>query len=238
MMKRKSLLAVLAVVMCVCVCVGGTIAYLIAQTDPVVNTFTPSGIEVTLAETEGSVATANGFQYKVIPGHTAKKDPTVTVTNPDVDAYVFVKITGNVPATADFAANNSVMISYAVSYVIADGWTQLNGDPISGVYYRVVEKDATEKKFGVLKDNEIKFLETLSAEVFAGTAVPAPTNNQFTMSGTKLAISDWSLTFDAYAVQYYKNDTPAVGEDGSTIVDPNGTPFTPAEAWAQVNPTT
>ncbi len=195
-----------------CVCVGGTIAYLIAQTDPVVNTFTPSGISVTLAETKGTLNDDGTRSFKVVPGFTAEKDPQVTITN-DVDAYLFVKVDGSTIDGSSAVGTGAWNWQSYVSWEPAEGWELLQEQLEVYVYYRVVTKDADPKTFSILKGDQIVFSD----------AIEADTNT-----------SSWKLSFDAYAVQYYKNDTPAVGDNG-TIVDANGTPFTAAEAWAQIN---
>ena len=67
--RRSALLALVLVIGCVA---GGTVAWLVAKTDPVVNTFTYGNINIALAETTGE-------DYKIIPGKDISKDPKVTV---------------------------------------------------------------------------------------------------------------------------------------------------------------
>ena len=112
--KKKLLLAVACMALAVCSLVTGTLAWLTAKTDPVVNTFAPSNITLYLTETTGS-------NYKMIPGTTYAKDPKVTVVT-DIDCYVFVKVTESVP------------FKDLMSYVINQEWTKLE----DGVYYREV----------------------------------------------------------------------------------------------------
>ncbi len=213
MMKRKSLLAVLALCLVALVAVGGTIAYLTANTDPVVNTFTPSTISVKLTETDADGNEVIANTYKVIPGYTVTKDPKVTIVNDDVDAYLFVKVTASELFTKSVTFPGPVMNGISavfVEYAIDNGWTLLESEyeeyegfeHLDGVYYRVVTKDADTKTFSVLADDQITFADTLTAADVAKS-------------------TDWKLSFDAYAVQKMKNDDTA---------------FTPADAWAQVNP--
>ena len=87
-MKMKKILTMaLAAVLLVAVSVGGTIAYLKAETPAITNVFTPSEIEVTLSE---DVPVDQSAQ--IIPGVNIPKDPEVTA-DADVPYYVFVKIT-------------------------------------------------------------------------------------------------------------------------------------------------
>lgn len=50
-MKKKRIITILSVVVLVAGIVGGTIAWLTAETDPLVNVFSTSGIQITLEET-------------------------------------------------------------------------------------------------------------------------------------------------------------------------------------------
>ena len=79
--KSKALLLTLCAVLLVAASVLGTMAYL-TSTDTVTNTFTVGKVEIKLDETDvtnpnGPRVTANS--YKLMPGTTYTKDPTVTV---------------------------------------------------------------------------------------------------------------------------------------------------------------
>lgn len=97
-----------------------------------------------------------------------------------------------------------------LTYEMADGWMELEG-VADKVYYRVV--DGTTNQIGtaysVLKDDQV----TVNGSV---------TKEQMNALDNGTAVKP-TLTFTAYASQLYKNAT---------------TKFTPAEAWANVNPTT
>ena len=95
--KSKALLLTLCAVLLVAASVLGTMAYL-TSTDTVTNTFTVGKVEIKLDETDvtnptGSRVTANS--YKLMPGRTYTKDPTVTVLNGSDAAYVRMKVTFN-----------------------------------------------------------------------------------------------------------------------------------------------
>ena len=169
--KHALLISVLAVMMALCTVVGATLAYLFVKTDPVVNTFSPSNIGLTLTET-----TTN---YQMIPGVDIAKDPKVTVTA-DVDCYVFVKI--------DKSDNYG---TYLEDYGVATGWTLVPGQ--NDVYYREVTAAAAKNgaSFYVLAGNETFANGYVSVKTSVNKAQMAAiaTNNQPT------------LTFTAYAVQ-------------------------------------
>ena len=143
--SSRTFIAMLALVLVIGCAVGGTIAWLTAQTDPVVNTFTYGDINITLGETTGS-------DYKIIPGVDIEKDPEVTVKANSEACWLFVKV----EETGTFVADK-------VTYSIADGWMQGDGTEIpANVYYRAVDAVTNDTDFAVLKDNKIYVSEELS----------------------------------------------------------------------------
>lgn len=105
--KTKALLMSLCAVLLVAASVLGTMAYL-TDSKEVNNTFTVGNVSIKLDEAkvddmgnlvknqDGTLAdrvTQNA--YKLLPGHTYVKDPTVTVLTPSVASYVRMKVTFN-----------------------------------------------------------------------------------------------------------------------------------------------
>ena len=158
--STKVFLSLLALVLVVGCAVGGTIAWLTATTDPVVNTFTYGKIKIELTETTGA-------EYKIIPGVNISKDPKVTVKAGSEACWLFVKVgEANWPTFTDKDGRK-------VSYAIATGWEELSG--VAGVYYREVEAVTADTDFNVLKDNKVYVSETLTkAEVNSVTAENQP----------------------------------------------------------------
>ena len=68
--SSRAFIALLALVLVIGCVAGGTVAWLVAKTEPVVNTFTYGNINIALAESTGT-------SYKVIPGTTIKKNAVV-----------------------------------------------------------------------------------------------------------------------------------------------------------------
>ena len=66
--SSRAFIALLALVLVIGCVAGGTVAWLVAKTDPVVNTFTYGNINIALAETTGT-------NYKVIPGTVIDEGP-------------------------------------------------------------------------------------------------------------------------------------------------------------------
>ena len=100
--RSKALLLTLCAVLLVAASVMGTMAYL-TSTDSVTNTFTVGKVAIKLDEakvtTDGKpVAGADRVQaneYKLLPGQTYTKDPTVTVLKDSEESYVRMKVTFN-----------------------------------------------------------------------------------------------------------------------------------------------
>lgn len=100
--KSKALLLTLCAVLLIAASVLGTMAYLTSSAE-VKNTFTIGKVEIKLDEAkvtadgipvEGAArVTANS--YKLMPGTTYTKDPTVTVKAGSEDSYVRMKVTFN-----------------------------------------------------------------------------------------------------------------------------------------------
>ena len=95
--KSKALLLTLCAVLLVAASVLGTMAYL-TSTDTVTNTFTVGKVEIKLDETDVTNPTGPRVQansYKLMPGTTYTKDPTVTVKAGSEESYVRMKVTFN-----------------------------------------------------------------------------------------------------------------------------------------------
>lgn len=100
--RSKALLLTLCAVLLVAASVMGTMAYL-TSTDEVNNTFTVGNVKITLDEakvnTDGTPAApaerVKANEYKLLPGHTYTKDPTVTVIKGSESSYIRLKVTFN-----------------------------------------------------------------------------------------------------------------------------------------------
>ena len=98
-MKAKKVVAtVAAAALLVTGSVFGTMAYLTSQ-DSVTNTFTVGNVTITMDEEvvdEYGVAqdkrTEEGNAYKLIPGHTYVKDPTIYLDKNSEDAWVYMGV--------------------------------------------------------------------------------------------------------------------------------------------------
>lgn len=174
-MKKKATIAVTALLLVLCFAIGGTLAWLKAQTTPVVNTFTYGDINIGLSETTGD-------EYKMIPGNYITKDPKVTVDANSEACWLFVKV------------DESNNFDDFMTYDIADDWTQLKEDAEGNVitdlvYYREVNADTAKAgtSYQVLEGNTVTVLDSVEKsdmEAIKNGTAAKPT-----------------LIFTAYAVQ-------------------------------------
>lgn len=169
--KVKALATLAASALVVGGVVGGTLAWLTDTADPVTNTFTTSNIDIELTETTGG----DHKEYKMVPGYTIEKDPTVTVEAGSEACYLFVKV------------EESENFDTYLSYGMADGWTAL--DDVENVYYREVVASEDNAVFSVLKEDEVQVKDTVTQDQMASLS----DDNYPT------------LTFTAYASQLYKD---------------------------------
>lgn len=205
-MKKKTIALLMAAVMLMGVAIGGTIAWLKANTDPVVNTFTVGDINITLNEKDTDEDTnkadnvevngvirdkANG--YKLIPGVTYTKDPVVTVEPGSEASWLFVQV---------IETNNTLPGSSPEQQIIewtfnAAGWTPVE----AGLYKRripAVPADNTgenrvENTFNLITGDQIKINSNLTKDM---------------MQATNPAFTAPNLTFKACAIQ-----SRAIGDD-------------------------
>lgn len=187
--------------------VGGTVAWLIAETDEVVNTFTFGNIGITLDETkltpngeyadengdllgtgEEPIKTTVGNSYNIVPGKTYLKDPAVTVESGSEACWLFVTVLEEGASVVDEAAYD---FGDFISYEMLTEWNVLTekGAEVktaegAKVYYRTVTKTEEDAVFKILKEDKVSVLETVTKPMVDGIT-DQPT-----------------LTFVAYAVQY------------------------------------
>lgn len=152
-MKKKTLALVLALTLLVAGVVGGTLAWLTDRTAEVKNTFTVGDINIGLTETTAD--------YKMVPGNTIAKDPTVTVKANSEACWLFVKVT------------ESTDLKDFITYAIAEGWTALPG--VDGVYYREVPASAADQTFSVLAGDAVTVKSDVTRTMLETAKTDAPT---------------------------------------------------------------
>ncbi len=192
-MKKKAIVAVVALVLVLCCAMGGTLAWLVDSTTEVKNTFTYGDINIGLSESDD-------LDLKMIPGNSIKKDPVVTVKEGSEACWLFVEV------------KESENFDTFMTYAIAEGWTFFNtiatGDGIDTaandeyVIYR--EVDAATAKAGTSyqvlagKDGYQDGYVTVNDEVTKGMLNALDKDADGSAKAEKTYPT---LTFTAYAVQ-------------------------------------
>ena len=157
--RNKILLLALCMAALIAVSVLGTMAYL-TSTDEVINTFTVGKVAITLDEAkvnDAGVAVTpaervKANSYKLMPGHSYTKDPTVHVTDGSENCYIFVKVENGISAFE--AANEESTDGYKTiaTQIITNGWTKL----ADNVYYRsYTNGENAQKSFTVFSNFKI-----------------------------------------------------------------------------------
>ena len=163
----KKMIVLLLSVMLIIGCVAGTsIAWLVTQTEPIINTFTVGDITIKLEET--------ATDFKLLPGTDIAKDPKVTVLAGSEECWLFVKIEESNRVVA-----GSNPEKHYFEYAIASGWHVLDG--VSGVYWQEV-------------DNALNANVTL--DILAGNKVTVPsavTKTDLEAAKTKVNSHSFSL---------------------------------------------
>lgn len=215
----KVMALVLAVVLVLGAVIGTTVAWLITNTTPVVNTFTYGDINITLEETDTGLDEDNDKktnQYQMVPGKEIDKDPKVTVLKNSEDCWLFVKL------------EKSSNFDEFMTYAIADGWTELDATKYPGIYYREVAMSDNDAEFTVLKDNKVTVKTDVTKDMF--NKLDADANNKIYPQ----------LKVTAYAVQKAGVDTPdaawelVIGQTSTMANQGNGDD--PYAAGEPVNP--
>lgn len=106
-MKKNKILKTLGLFGCaillVAVSIAGTMAFM-TDSKTVTNTFTVGSVKITLDEAkvdvygtkDGTNRVITGNSYKLIPGHTYAKDPTIYVDAESENCWLFVKVVNDI----------------------------------------------------------------------------------------------------------------------------------------------
>lgn len=183
MKKTKIALTLVCAVLLVAASVMGTLAYLTSTTDTVTNTFTVGNVSFDtgagLDEAEVDQYGAKEYKedgttledrvtantYKLIPGHTYVKDPTVHISSDSENAWLFVKVENGISA-----------IEATGDTTIANQMTTLGWIPVatgSNVYYYKVQVKANDdivvfNSFTLATDAAVANYSNASIKIQAG----------------------------------------------------------------------
>lgn len=143
---KKSIALILSLALLVGGVIGGTLAWLTAESAEVTNTFSVGHISIDLNEhkldSDGALTTeltkTNTTDYNIVPGTTQNKDPFVTVTAGSEKCYIYVTVTNNLVIDGATVATLNVDSS-KWEYVAASGNTTLYR------YHQTVDASKAEK---------------------------------------------------------------------------------------------
>ena len=180
-MSGKALAVLVAVVLLIGCVVGGTVAWLVAKSDPIENVFTVGDINVSLSETRVT-------NYHIVPGVNIAKDPKAQVKARSENCYLFVKVDEK-----DWPAfKEQDGTTRKVDYELATGWIELE----DGVYYLEVSKSTENQIFQILKDNKVTVSKNLTkGELDTVSAKPKLTFTVYAVQkeGVKTAAEAWEI---------------------------------------------
>ena len=195
--KRKALLLTFCAVLLVVASVLGTIAYLTAN-DTVTNTFTVGQVAINLDEAkvteDGEAVTSaervKANRYKLLPGHTYTKDPTVTVLKGSESSYIKMTVTFTMAKDLDdiFAPNGANLTSIFKDYD-SDYWIAKGNTENTTANTRTYEFWYKEAVGAPTADVKLKAL-------FDSITVPSTINNDQLKT-----IAGMTITVNAYAIQ-------------------------------------
>ena len=181
---KKAALLLCSAVLLVCISIGETVAYLTSK-DTVVNTFTVGNVAITMDETKvdengtpiQGVDRVQANTYKLMPGHTYTKDPTIHVSDTSEEAYLGVKVVFENSAEADEKLSLNMLSIF--SGFIAENWTiQEKTQEDNDVYYLLTRKNTVTKNDNIklfdyvvipdeMTNEQIAYLNNIRMEITA-----------------------------------------------------------------------
>ena len=196
-MKKKILLVGLLVVLVAAVSVGLTVAFLTSQ-DQVTNTFTVGDVKIALDEAavnENGEAIPGADRvkantYKLIPGHTYVKDPTVTVKAGSAESYVRMLVTVTNSSAFDAVLPNADLRAIFGGY-----------DDSKWTYVKNTENADNTRTY------EFRYHTTVTASadkalepLFTGITVPGTLNNDQlkTLQGAQIIVEAEAIQADSF----------------------------------------
>ena len=159
-MKKKIITTITMLALIICFTIGGTLAWLMDETDSVQNTFTSGDVDITLTETpntniEDDDPTNDSWSAQMIPGNTYAKNPKVTVKGAidAVDCWLFVKVEEKEVKDKD---TGKFYLNYSFRFDDDSEWQKLDIVTEEGttVWYREVTASETDQSWYLLDGKE------------------------------------------------------------------------------------
>ena len=233
MKKSKALLLALCAAALSVGVTFGTLAYL-TDTEAVTNTFTVGQVHISLDEAkvnekgqplkgetvvkevkDADRVTEN--KYRLIPGQTYTKDPTIYVSNDSEECYLFVKVENGIAAIEDETKS-------VANQMESKGWVKIDGNgdgkvtDADNVYALAKGKDAPDFTYTVFGGAEVVVFDefTIDGEktvnVEEGKTAPADKFDIAEYKNAKIIVTAYAiqaagfdnanLAWEAYAAQH------------------------------------
>lgn len=204
--SMKAVVVLMALVLLIGCGVGGTLAWLMDTTDNVTNTFSVGNIDIDIyehtLETDGDLSTTetkSRADYKILPGTSEKKDPTVEILKNSENCFVFMQVQ-EISNTIPGSDPAKKYITYTIDSAV---WTQLmdsSGNPVAvngvPVYYATTNytTQSTDKTYNILTDKKVSYSNDLTKDDI---------NKLYTYGtdGNVENVTKPQLIFKAFAVQ-------------------------------------
>ena len=144
--KTKALALALCAVLLVVTTVFVTMAFLTSK-DSVKNTFTVGKVTITLDEADvksdgtyvsNKDARVDANEYKLIPGHTYIKDPTIHVADDSEECWLFVKVENGLEDIIDAETIGTQMSK--------NGWSLVDGETNIYAYSEIATAETRDYK--------------------------------------------------------------------------------------------
>lgn len=237
-MKKKVVAAIMSVALVAAVGIGGTLAYLSAQSEVVNNTFTVgtgyttydghTGIYIDETDIDNSTPNAErdteNVYEEMVPGKTYKKDPRVHLVGGSIASYVFVKVDG----LSELAEKN-IHVQYASSRNEDGTFNMTTG--VNPNFYHLIQADGTDGDgiYLCIAENYVKDPESLpyvndvSDLNLGGYALPyifdevKMDSDVTTDEFEGITIGSEAITIQAAAVQYSPDEMDSFIDAGASL---------------------
>ncbi|MBE6108022.1 MAG: hypothetical protein E7192_05220 [Erysipelotrichaceae bacterium] len=200
----KSILICLTVLMILgTVTIDQTLAWLVSESNPVVNTFTYGKIDLTLSETDTTLdQDQNEYTnlYEMVPGQIIgdfdggiKKDPLVTIAEGSEACWLFVELVES--------DNFDEFMEYSV--LTGNGhWTAL--DSVEDVYYREVTEAETQIQYWIIENNEVRVKDNIKEKLNTLQELPTLSITAYAVqrNGVETVQDAWALIKSTAGTQH------------------------------------
>lgn len=216
MKARKILVSLAALALVAAISIGGTLAYLTSQAT-VTNTFSVGNIKITLDEAQldkdgmnllnkanevvtdvAHAARTNENTYKLMPGHTYVKDPTIHVEANSENSYIFVKVENGI---SNLEATGDTTIAKQLE---KNGWEPLmNGDKaVENVYVYTANYTQNKDKVDLKVFGSFTLADDAETNATTTTTVHGEAVTSYDYQGATITVTAYAVQMDGFETAY------------------------------------